>query len=1414
MTPWTPVGPWTASRSIIALATFLLCSVLPASSGAQDNCTAFIDLDYPLASQFSVPGDIVRVRLTVGSGLVNGGTQLSINRIRFDLACNSGFPLGLGCTSDGGIVEYEGDSTITTTCPSTSWFSDRRTGSSLDQIVFTPSNCAVDIPAGTPNFCWLEFDVRVRSALGSDTTPAIVEQVAGIDGASGDARCDNGIAASTAQASSSFPLCPVCDDGNACTQDVCDQNAGSCIFVDVITPTCDDNNPCTVDFCNYATGGCENVPTCAPDDSRRGAGGSIPQLGSPTCNGFLSLQYPLGLPPYEVGETERVKLTIGSGSINSGTELEVNRLRFELDCRNPPTPGLNCADDGDVIEYQGDASITTTCPGTTWSSGHAISAFPNELVLTPDSPIAIPSSTPNYCAIEFDIKILSQSNDGTVSRIDQAAGFQASSLDAQCNNGFGASRVETSALALVPQFQQIIPALRPPGETNVDFGHSVAALGNNVLVGAPLDEAGAGAVYLFDANTDFVNIVRTYRSTAPRDTQRFGTAIAAVGVDVLVGAPGVGLEPGAAYLFNGTTGELIVTLRDPDNRPGFGAAVAAIGSVLVVGAPGDSATAGAVHLFDRSGNRLRTFTSPAPETATHFGTALTVASGMLLVGAPGAGSAGAAYLFNPSTVDPPITLISPTATASFGVAVAAVNTVLAIGDPFGSEVDFFDTASGTFLRRFRRLCEPIGSALAPLEAALLVENGGDGVLIVDPATGDELGRLEHPAPPPGQQSFGSALATAGTRIIVGAPTDNGGRGAAYVFESSTNELVRALQSPRAGPRFGAALAVRDATSVVVGAPNDADGAGAAYAFATETGSLLSTIRNPTPDPGDAFGAALAGGPAQDSPQLVVGAPGEDGKGAAYVFNFSGPLAGAAPDLVLRKPVPSSEDGFGASVGFLGADVLVGAPFDDTAATDSGAVYLFNATTGAMRQMFQSPTGAVGAYFGTSLAVLGTRVIVGAPFDAGGSGRVYVFDTTTGNDPLEIPNPDPGIDPLFGAAVAAVGTDAVLVGAPQANDTGRAYLFDVTTGALRQRFSEPLASPGAQFGFAVGALDGDLLIGAPLSERQSTTIVDTGETYLFSPTGDLIWRFGNPTQASRDQFGFAVLPVESDVLIGAANGATAYLFTSCGDDCASAALLTKRAKTTVADDEPAPDPIALACAGGYCDDRDPCTIDNCDIGGCSYDRIPGCTSGGCKPQSADCSDENACNGAEDCRTCAGCFLHEWTCCGQGTKCVGEVPPPEGESCIGSNECDGMCHARLCECGGGPIECGDCNDLDSCTMDVCNTTNGQCVHQLVTEYALLMCRTDIPNECNGQLPKSINKPRKRAFKLIERSAQSASDKPKKATRLLVKAQKRLTGLAKKVEKMSTKPRPKITLECGEALSRNLRDAADHALSTGSP
>jgi hypothetical protein len=382
---------------------------------------------------------------------------------------------------------------------------------------------------------------------------------------------------------------------------------------------------------------------------------------------------------------------------------------------------------------------------------------------------------------------------------------------------------------------------------------------------------------------------------------------------------------------------------------------------------------------------------------------------------------------------------------------------------------------------------------------------------------------------------------------------------AVVFDSGRQQVAAqpllTLQKPTPGAndQFGFSVAGAGST-IAVGAPYDDTGgtdAGAVYVFDGTTGTLLLTLQKTIPVAGDLFGYAVAA----VGSNVLVGAPNDDtgasNAGAAYLFDGSGGLV-----LTIPNPSPATGDEFGAAVAAVGSNLLVGARSKDAGALDAGAAYLFDGTSGALLQMFSNPTPAVRDLFGYSVAAVGSNILVGAPnHDAGASntGAAYLFTAAgtllqTFQKPLGIANDQ------LGWSVAALGGNAV-VGAPfddtGATDAGAAYLFDATTGAIIKIFTNP--SPAAQdwFGFSLATLDSNLIVGARLRDTVTT---DAGAAYLFNgATAALLQTFTNPSATTGSELGFSVAAAGSRVLAGAhfdsavaPNAGAAFVFAVCGN----------------------------------------------------------------------------------------------------------------------------------------------------------------------------------------------------------------------------------------------------------------------------
>jgi hypothetical protein len=253
---------------------------------------------------------------------------------------------------------------------------------------------------------------------------------------------------------------------------------------------------------------------------------------------------------------------------------------------------------------------------------------------------------------------------------------------------------------------------------------------------------------------------------------------------------------------------------------------------------------------------------------------------------------------------------------------------------------------------------------------------------------------------------------------------------------------------------------------------------------------------------------------------------------------------AQTPIVLRtfnNPTPAIDDNFGSSMAALGNDrVLIGARYDDTTATNAGAVYLFH-TNGTLLKTITNPIPTVtlpyaDEQFGSAIATLGSdRVVVGSPL----VGKVYLF--TTNGALVTTLNSSNFYDTYFGNAVAAVGNDRVLIGARGAYWDNQSYTEDVaaylysTNGALLTMFSNPNSGFSFEFGFEVVGFGNDRVLISANSYGSGN-----GGAYLFNTNGTLLMSFINPAPGFLDYYGHSIAAVGTDrILVGAPCLETSY-----------------------------------------------------------------------------------------------------------------------------------------------------------------------------------------------------------------------------------------------------------------------------------
>jgi hypothetical protein len=209
----------------------------------------------------------------------------------------------------------------------------------------------------------------------------------------------------------------------------------------------------------------------------------------------------------------------------------------------------------------------------------------------------------------------------------------------------------------------------PVQNTTDNFGGSIAFVGNNILVGASANQNGSGrsgVVYLFNGSTG--SLMHTFQDPNTGGANWFGLSVAAVNGNILIGAPrdsADGQFSGAAYLFSGTTDALLHTYFDP-NGPGleFGTSVASVGSDALIGANNYTSSSddeGAFYGFSPTSQLLWTTTNPDGSSESDFGFNVATLGNEFFAGAPLDGPAaldgGVAYEFQGPPVPEPSSLM-------------------------------------------------------------------------------------------------------------------------------------------------------------------------------------------------------------------------------------------------------------------------------------------------------------------------------------------------------------------------------------------------------------------------------------------------------------------------------------------------------------------------------------------------------------------------------------------------------------------------------------------------------------------------------------------------------------------------------------------------------------------------------------
>ncbi len=536
------------------------------------------------------------------------------------------------------------------------------------------------------------------------------------------------------------------------------------------------------------------------------------------------------------------------------------------------------------------------------------------------------------------------------------------------------------------------------------------------------------------------------------------------------------------------------TLRAPANLMSwaqYGYSCAIDGNYLVLGALTDdtvASTGGAVKVFDATtGALLHTITSPAPQSSNEFGYDVALAGNRLVVGAR--------------------------------------------------------RANGTKIAQGAVYVYDLGGA-TPTVPALTIPN---------PVPADN-------------DFFGVSVALSGNRLAVGAYNNDIGAtdaGAAYVFDlSSATPSVPVLTlnnpSPAVGDAFGDAVALDGNILAVTASSDDAGATDAGIAYIYDLSSAtpatpIHTLNNPDPQANEFFGAGIT-----VYGMKVVACSGSNlvgsfTAGSAYVYDLTSGTP-TVPVHTIDNPSPANGDLFGRKTRLLGNMLVISAIRDQTGAFQAGSAYVYDlagATPTVPVRTLNNPAPATQDYFGSSVAISGTRVFIGAMQDdaaAPNNGTGYLYDMTSATPAVPVrtvTHAGPASENHFGQAVAVSGS-RIAVGLPDDDqigfNAGTVAIFDMssaTPGTPVLKIDTITPDLNSQFGFSLSLEGSRLVAGSPLSFLPSNS--RAGQAYVFdlaSATPKVpVFTIPNPTGVAEERFGDTVASSGSLIVVGAPTGDT-------------------------------------------------------------------------------------------------------------------------------------------------------------------------------------------------------------------------------------------------------------------------------------
>ena len=334
--------------------------------------------------------------------------------------------------------------------------------------------------------------------------------------------------------------------------------------------------------------------------------------------------------------------------------------------------------------------------------------------------------------------------------------------------------------------------------------------------------------------------------------------------------------------------------------------------------------------------------------------------------------------------------------------------------------------------------------------------------------------------------------------------------------------------------FGRAVSVNDG-SVFIGEAANPHQPGLVYVYqrVDDEWSQQSELSATDGEIGNGFGASLT----TEGDVILIGAPArDDERGAGYLFTKSGD-GSWSQTAQLALSDTSKKGSLGSSVALSGDLVFLGAPGE----TDgNGAVYVFRKTesgTWSQQQRLANPDTAQGIGFGSALEVGGSKLLVGAP-EEGGAVHVYRSGNEGSWEKETTLSSDQVTDNAQFGSTLGIFNDKVLVGAPRdASGSGAVFVYERNADDSWNATGKLVAFDGQPrygFGSSLAIAKDKLWVGTPGADDRK------GALYQFEQNKDNgewigVSKIGGPDRKEGDQFASTVA-VDEDIAVAGLTGA--------------------------------------------------------------------------------------------------------------------------------------------------------------------------------------------------------------------------------------------------------------------------------------